>query len=233
MIYQHRLVIARGGRLVKRHEAFQKEALAALDDYGSVLIGAWEVWIGPDAGCAVWQLRQFESLTAWEQHQERVRQDRQLSERRTANLYPYNDFVDTSIVRAAERMQPLPETWPAIQEVRGQPRGFIEQRVIFLRPDTARQSNEFYFEMVAPALNREDSELIGYFDTVIGPGTTNAGSHRSIELRRFPDLSSWQRWREVQDNDAELAHLVKEEWLSRVERVDTTLLRPLDYSRIR
>jgi len=35
MIYQHRLVIARGGRLVKRHAAFQKEALGALEEHGS------------------------------------------------------------------------------------------------------------------------------------------------------------------------------------------------------
>ncbi len=73
MIYQHRLVIARGGRLVKRHAAFQKEALGALEEHGSVLIGAWEVWIGPEAGCSVYQIRQFESLAAWEQHREAFR----------------------------------------------------------------------------------------------------------------------------------------------------------------
>ena len=47
MIYQHRLVIARGGRLEQRHVHFQKDAMQALDDHGSKLVGAWEIWIGP------------------------------------------------------------------------------------------------------------------------------------------------------------------------------------------
>lgn len=233
MIYQHRLVIARGGRLEKRHTAFQEEVLAALDDYGSVLIGAWEVWIGPEAGCAVWQLRQFDSLAAWEQHQERVRQDRELSDRRQTNLYPYNDFVDTSIIRLATGSPVLSESWPPIEDVRGTERGFIEQRIDYLQPGTSRSHNEFYFERVAPALARYDAELIGLFDTVIGQGTTNAGSHRCVELRHFPDMTSWQNWRSVQDTDPELRELVKTEWMSKIERVDTSLLRPLDYSRIR
>ena len=98
MIYQHRLVIARGGRLVKRHVAFQREAMGALEAHGSVLIGAWEVWIGADAGCGVYQIRQFESLAAWEQHRERVHKDAELNERYQSNLSFHNDFVTTSIV---------------------------------------------------------------------------------------------------------------------------------------
>jgi hypothetical protein len=101
MIYQHRL-IARSGRLEKRNEVFEREMLSALDGHGSVLIGAWEVLMGPDAGSAVYQLRQFDSLAAWEQHQERVRLDRQ-HKGRQANLYPSLDAVDTAIVRLAER----------------------------------------------------------------------------------------------------------------------------------
>lgn len=233
MIYQHRQVIVRGGRLVKRHEAFQAEALTALDDYGSVLIGAWEVWLGQEAGCAVYQLRQFESLAAWEQHQERVRQDRALSERRQSHLYPFNDFVDTAIVRMADAATPLPETWPAIDAIRGQPSGYIEQRILTLRPDTARDHHAFYFDKVAPALDADGMALIGLFDTVIGPGTTNAGSHRSVELRRFADLATWQTWRERQENDPALKKLIAEDWLSHVERVDSVLMRPMDYSRIR
>lgn len=233
MIYQHRQVIVRGGRLAKRHQAFQKEALSALDDYGSVLIGAWEVWLGPEASCAVFQLRQFESLAAWEQHQETVRQDREFSERRQANLHPYNDFVDTAIVRRADRSDPLPESWPSFEDVRGKPRGYIEQRTLTFRPDRARDHHSFYFDTIVPALAWDGTELIGLFDTVIGPGTTNAGSHRSIELRRFADLTTWQAWREHQESDADLKQLVAVDWLSKIERVESVLMRPLDYSRIR
>jgi hypothetical protein len=233
MIYQHRLVIARGGRLINRHAAFQSEALAALDAHGSVLIGAWEIWIGAEAGCGVYQIRQFESLADWERHHERVHHDGRLNERYQSNLSPYNDFVDTAIVKCADRAPPLAPVWPPVDAVRGRPRGFFEQRILYFRPGRAAAHHALYFEQVAPALEREGATLVGFFDTVIGPGTTNTGSHRSIELRRFPDLASWQRWRMAQESDVELAKLVKETWLARVERVESVLLYPLDYSRLR
>lgn len=233
MIYQHRLVIARGGRLVKRHAAFQREALGALEEHGSVLIGAWEVWIGAEAGCGVYQIRQFESLAAWEQHRERVHRDQSLNERYRSNLSPHNDFVETSIVKRADGSPPLGQAWPAVDAVRGTPRAFFEQRILYFRPGTSAAHHRFYFEQLVPALERDGATLTAFFDTVIGPGTTNTGSHRSIELRRFPDMASWQRWREVQESDEDLAKLVKENWLSKVERVESVLLYPLDYSRIR
>lgn len=233
MIYQHRLVIARGGRLVKRHAAFQKEALGALEDHGSVLIGAWEVWIGPEAGCGVYQIRQFESLAAWEQHRERVHRDASLNERYRSNLSPINDFVETSIVKRADESPQLPTEWGTVESVRGTPRGFYEQRILYFRPGSAAAHHRVYFDQLVPALERDGAQLKALFDTVIGPGTTNTGSHRSIELRRFPDMGSWQRWRQAQESDRELASLVKETWLSKVERVESVLLFPLDYSRMR
>lgn len=233
MIYQHRLVIARGGRLVKRHAAFQKEALGALEEHGSVLIGAWEVWIGPEAGCSVYQIRQFESLAAWEQHRERVHRDASLNDRYRSNLSPINDFVETAIVKRVEESPQLPTVWGTVDSVRGMPRGFFEQRTLYFRPGTSAAHHRLYFEQLVPALERDGARLQAFFDTVIGPGTTNMGSHRSIELRRFPDMASWQRWREAQESDKELATLVKEVWLSKVERVESVLLYPLDYSRMR
>lgn len=233
MIYQHRLVIARGGRLAKRHVAFQKEALTALDAHGSVLIGAWEIWIGAEAGCGVYQIRQFESLADWEKHRERVHRDEKLNERYQSGLSPYNDFVETAIVKCADDAPSLAREWPLVDAVRGKPRGFFEQRILYFRPRTSAAHHRLYFERIAPALEREGATLAAFFDTVIGPGTTNTGSHRSVELRRFPDLASWQRWREAQEADRELASLVKEEWLGKVERVESVLLYPLDYSRMR
>ena len=84
-----------------------------------------------------------------------------------------------------------------------------------------------------PALEREGARLIGYFDTLIGDGTTNGKSMRTVELRHFPDLTSWQSWREAQDTDKDLADLIKSQWLPHIEQMHSTLLRPLDYSRIR
>ncbi|MDP7393055.1 MAG: hypothetical protein VXZ99_15970 [Pseudomonadota bacterium] len=40
MIHQHRIVIARGGKPKKRHVKFQAQTMNALDEAGSVLIGA-------------------------------------------------------------------------------------------------------------------------------------------------------------------------------------------------
>lgn len=233
MIYQHRIVIARSGKLEKRHRAFQDSALAKLDDYGSRLIGAWEVYIGDEAGSAVWQLRQFDSLAAWEQHQDKVRADAAFSDSRGKALYPHLDEVNTSILRLSDASPKLPVEWPDFDSVRGRERGWIEQRFLSFKPGNLEAHQAFYAETMADSLAYEGAELLGLFDTVIGQGTTNGKSHRAVELRRFPDLASWQRWRERQDSDAALADLVKSQWLGQVERVDSQLLRPLDYSRIR
>ena len=232
MIYQHRLIVARSGRLEKRNEIFQREMLSALDEHGSVLIGAWEVMLGAESGAGVYQLRQFDSLGAWEQHQDRVRHDRQQKGRQD-KLYPALDAVDTAIIRLADQAATLPTTWPEVAALADAPRGFFEQRCLHFRPDTTRQHHELYFDAVMPALECHGATLVGFFDTVIGPGSMNAGSHRSVELRRFPDMASWQRWREAQDSDPALRQLVRERWAPLVERIDSVLLRPLAYSRIR
>jgi hypothetical protein len=233
MIYQHRLVTAKSGRLEDRHEHFQRAAMKALDEHGSQLVGAWEIWIGDLAGNAIWQLREHESLATWEQHRAKAMGDAALRGRQDENLYPSLDFVSTSILCLTDFSPAMPTAWPAFDEVRGQDRGFIEQRIITMRPDQPGAHHDLYRGKIIPALDREGASLIAFFDTVIGPGTTNTGSHRSVELRHFPDLAAWQRWREVQDTDPALSTLVKREWLGAVERVDSTLLRPMDYSRIR
>jgi len=141
--------------------------------------------------------------------------------------------VETAIVKRVEESPQLPTVWGTVDSVRGMPRGFFEQRTLYFRPGTSAAHHRVYFEQLVPALERDGARLQTFFDTVIGPGTTNTGSHRSIELRRFPDMASWQRWREAQESDRELATLVKEVWLSKVERVESVLLYPLDYSRMR
>ncbi|MCB1740749.1 MAG: NIPSNAP family protein [Gammaproteobacteria bacterium] len=233
MIYQHRIVIARSGRLEKRHAQFQSTTMSELDAAGSVLVGAFEVYIGSEAGSAVWQIRQFDSMAAWAEHQSRIRADTALSEARQTRLYPHLDEVDTSMLMLTDISPELPTRWPAIDAVRGQPRGWIEQRILRFAPGTTAAHHAFYKEHLMDALDRDGSRLIGLFDTIIGEGTSNGYSMRSVELRHFPDLAAWQRWREAQDEDPELAELVKARWLPLVAEVHSTLLRPLDYSRIR
>lgn len=233
MIYQHRIVICRAGRLEKRHEMFQASAMQALDDAGSVLIGAWEVYIGAEAASAVWQLRQFESMARWAEHQDKVRADADLSAARQTKLYPHLDEVNTSILARAEGSPELPTDWPTINEMRGQPRGYIEQRILRHKVGASAEHHLFYRDNVMPALERNGARLIAYFDTLIGDGTTNGKSMRTVELRWFPDLAAWQAWREAQDAEAGLADLIKSQWLPRIAQMETALLRPLDYSRIR
>ena len=233
MIYQHRIVIARSGKLEKRHVQFQAQSMQALDEAGSVLIGAWEIYIGNEAGSAVWQLRQFDSMASWEAHQDRIRANTQLSETREKNLYPHLDEVNTSILRLADVSPALPTEWPEFDDVRGTERCYIEQRFMRFRVGAALEHHAFYRDQVIPALNREGSELIAFFDTLIGHGTTNGKSMQSVELRRFPDLASWQKWREAQDNDPLLSKLVKQKWMPRLMELHSVLMRPLDYSRIR
>ena len=84
-----------------------------------------------------------------------------------------------------------------------------------------------------PALAREGAELIGLFNTLTGVSTTNGKSMQSVELRRFPDLASWQRWREAQDDDPTLSKLVKQEWMPHLMELHSVMMPPLDYSRIR
>jgi hypothetical protein len=233
VIYQHRIVIARAGKLEKRHEQFQATSLEALDAAGSILIGAWEVYLGQETGSAVWQLRQFESLSAWAALQDRVRANQALSEARHSALFPHLDEVNTSILRLANISPALPVEWPAIEQVRGQPRGYIQQRIMRFNVGATAEHHAFYKHAVLPAMEREGARLIGLFDTEIGQGTTNGKSMRSVELRHFDSLEHWQMWREAQDNDASLNKLIKTEWMHHVQQMDSALLRPMDYSRIR
>ena len=233
MIYQHRLITARSGKLEERHKHFQSVAMAALDEHGSTLAGAWEIWIGPDAGSGIWQLREHESLATWEKHREKAMGDAVLRRNQDKALYPALDFVETSILRLTDFSPKFQTSWPEIQDVRGRPRGFIEQRFLTFKPAPVDRHHELSAARVMPALERGGGKLLAFFDTVIGPGTTNTGSHRSVELRWFPDMADWQAWREVQDLDPGLAQLVKDEWLKTMERIDSVILRPMDYSRIR
>ena len=99
-----------------------------------------------------------------------------------------------------------------------------------MRPDQRAAHHDFYRDHIMPTLNREGVSLIAFFDTDIGLGTTNASSDRSVELRPFPDLESWQRWRYIQNTDTQVSKLLKREWLNSVGCIDSALLYPMDYS---
>lgn len=228
MIYQHRLVVSAPGRLDQRNSSFQGGVRATLDAHGSRLVGAWEALSGPHIGASVWQLRQFDDLNTWQAHQDRVGEDRDYAQNRDA-LMAHVEFCDTAILREHRPLARLPLAWPE-SPAAARSGALYEQRVLWLRPATAREHQAFYAGEVAPALDSDDAKLVAYFDTVIGPGTTNAHSHRSIELRRFADAQAWQRWHDTLLDDPVRRRLVRELWPARLARMESVLLRPTAYS---
>jgi hypothetical protein len=230
MIYQHRLIVSRQGKLDSRNTTF-KRIVNTLDGHGSRLLGAWEVLVGPDAGCAIWQLRQYADLTAWDTYQTRVTQDKNLVKHRQANRTV--DLTETCILRRADISPTLPETWPAIEEVMQAPRGYVEQRIMWFQPGTTFEHHQLYRDEVMPALEREGVRLVGLFNTYLGPGSGTGASNRSVELRRFESMDAWQQWKEAQDNDPALRELMRSRYMKTIVRQDSVLMRPLDYSRIR
>ena len=156
--------------------------------------------------------------------------DDALRSRQDDRLHPTLDFVDKPILHLAEFSPRFPASWPDFDTVYGCDRSFIEQRIFDMRPDQPAAHHAFYRDHIMPALNQEGASLIAFFDTDIGLGTTNASSDRSVELRRFPDLESWQRWRYIQNTDTQVSKLLKPEWLNSVGCIDSAILYPMDYS---
>ena len=65
MIYQHRSMTCRHGKLQSRTELFAKTRLDNFESLGSPLIGSFEKTTGQDAFSIAWQYRNFESVEAW------------------------------------------------------------------------------------------------------------------------------------------------------------------------
>ena len=156
--------------------------------------------------------------------------DDALRSRQGDRLHPTLDFVDNPILHLAEFSPRFPASWPDFDTVCGCDRSFIEQRIFDIRPDQPAAHQALYPDRIMPMLDRESASLIAFFETVFGPATTNASSHRSVELRRFPDLESWQRWRYIQNTDTQVSKLLKREWLNSVGCIDSAILYPMDYS---
>ena len=62
MIYQHRSITCRRGKLQKRTELFKETALKNFEGAGSPLIGSFETITGDDAYGICWQYRQFDII---------------------------------------------------------------------------------------------------------------------------------------------------------------------------
>jgi hypothetical protein len=76
-------------------------------------------------------------MARWAELQDKVREDAVLSEARQTQLYPYLDEVNTTILARAEGSPEIPTEWPSIDAMRGQPRGYIVQRILRHKVDTS------------------------------------------------------------------------------------------------
>ena len=119
MIYQHRSITCRRGKLQKRTELFKATALKNFEDAGSPLIGSFETITGDDAYGICWQYRQFDSIDQW------IKQEQHVSgkpiciatQKPVTELTKQIDEVDTYLISLNQRCQPIDKTWPALDEL--------------------------------------------------------------------------------------------------------------------
>ena len=96
MIYQHRSMTCRRGKLHNRTELFAKTRLDKFESFGSPLIGSFETITGQDAFSIAWQYRQFEGFEDWASQQREISDNKQKdATRKPSTLSPYIDEVDT------------------------------------------------------------------------------------------------------------------------------------------
>ena len=90
-----------------------------------------------------------------------------------------------------------------------------------------------YFDIIYPSYDHPGADLIGLFGTIVGPGSVNGTSLRQVELIRFEDLMAWTDWRKKQKEDIEFNKISRARWFSKIERLNSVIMEPTDFSRIR
>ena len=108
-------------------------------------------------------MREQENLATWQAHHNKAMDDDALRSRQDDRLHPTLDFVDNPILHLAEFSPRFPASWPDFDTVRGLDRSFIEQRIIYMRPDQPAAHHALYRDRIMPTLNREGASLIAFF----------------------------------------------------------------------
>ena len=89
-------------------------------------------------------MREQENLATWQAHHNQAMADDALRSRQGDRLHPTLDFVDNPILHLAEFSPRFPATWPDFDTVRGLDRSFIEQKIIYMRPDQPAAHHALY-----------------------------------------------------------------------------------------
>ena len=235
MIYQHRSITCRRGKLQKRTELFKATALKNFEDAGSPLIGSFETITGDDAYGICWQYRQFDSIDQW------IKQEQHVSgkpigigtQKPVTELTKQIDEVDTYLISLNQRCQPIDKTWPAFDKLNVASNVIFIQNIYWFQPSELETAIDAYFELILPTYRVAGVELIGLFGTILGSGSMNGRALRQVELIRFDDLNVWNTYRNILKNDALFQRESRERWLSKIDKVSSVIMEPTDFSRLR
>ena len=235
MIYQHRSITCRRGKLQKRTELFKATALKNFEDAGSPLIGSFETITGDDAFGICWQYRQFDSIDQW------IKQEQHVSgkpigiatQKPVTELTKQIDEVDTYLISLNQRCQPINKTWPAFDKLNVASNVIFIQNIYWFQPSELETAIDAYFELILPTYRVAGVELIGLFGTILGSGSMNGRALRQVELIRFDDLNVWNTYRNILKNDARFQRESRERWLSKIDKVSSVIMEPTDFSRLR
>ena len=231
MIYQHRSMTCRRGKLHSRTELFAKTRLDNFESFGSPLIGSFETITGQDAFSIAWQYRQFESFEDWASQQREIAENKQKNAtRKPSNLSPYIDEVDTFLLQLNEKCPPIQKDWESFSEIDKNIKGIFIQNIYHFQLSELDEAMAGYFDIIYPSYDHPGADLIGLFGTIVGPGSVNGTSLRQVELIRFEDLMAWTDWRKKQKEDTEFNKISRVRWFSKIERLNSVIMEPTDFS---
>ena len=235
MIYQHRSITCRRGKLQKRTELFKQTALRDFESAGSPLIGSFETITGEDANGICWQYRQFDSIDQWIKQEQHVtgKPIGISTQKPVTELTKQIDEVDTFLISLNERCQPISHTWTALDEVNTQSNSIFIQNIYWFQPSELEVAIDAYFELILPKYQISGVELIGLFGTILGSGSMNGRALRQVELIRFDDLNVWNNFRNTLKDDVEFQSESRARWLTKIDKVNSVIMEPTDFSRLR
>ena len=107
------------------------------------------------------------------------------------------------------------------------------QNIYWFQPSELEVAIDAYFELILPKYQIAGVELIGLFGTILGSGSMNGRALRQVELIRFDDLNVWNNFRNTLKDDVEFQSESRARWLRKIDKVNSVIMEPTDFSRLR
>ena len=107
------------------------------------------------------------------------------------------------------------------------------QNIYWFQPSELEVAIDAYFELILPKYQITGVELIGLFGTILGSGSMNGRALRQVELIRFDDLNVWNNLRNTLKDDVEFQSESRARWLTKIDKVNSVIMEPTDFSRLR